>query len=71
MKTLQHIVALLVFGMFAIVGNAQTRTVKGIVTGIDGAIEGAKVELLNSKTSVLTGTNGNFSIEISRVKFSE
>ena len=53
------------FMLFCLLSIAQTRTVTGTVTSVDGTpLADASVTVFGQKTCVRTGTDGTFSINL-------
>ncbi len=65
MKTIKKIILAILIISFTLITNAQTRTIKGKVNGIDGAIAGAAVLSNQSKERTTSNQHGEFTIEVS------
>ena len=62
LKTLRFLGLCLVLSLVAspMYGQSTTRTVKGVVTSLDGPVYGATVVLKGTNTGVVSGENGEF-----------
>ncbi len=68
MKQVNFIYAILVLSLFSISAFAQNKMINGVVYGIDGILEGAKISVVGEKISTITDANGKYKLDWSNNK---